>query len=267
VLSRLRALKRPASAPIVRQTYPSYAAALEDCSGYEVADLLDVIAAKTGVVRDDASAAASESDLHGLLALTTCALHTGKGRINVLDFGGACGAHYYTLRRLLPNPALNWVIVETPGMAERANRLVPHDASLAAVDSVAAGVSALNGTVDLVHASGALQCTPDPYAALASLLQAKAPVLMVTRGAVTAGSRDVIVVHESSLASNGPGALPPQFQDRAVSYPFVFASRERLLAQLRGSYRRILILPDHTGHFPVNQEPVCGFAALCSEPW
>ena len=272
MLSRLRAatFKPPTPAAPPRQIYASYAAALEGCGGYEEADLLDVISAKTRVVRDEAAAlenAASESDIHSLLALMTCALETRKPVLKVLDFGGACGAHYYNLRRLIPRPQLQWVIVETPGMAERANGLVQNGASLSAVASVADAVRALDGTVDLVHASGALQCTPDPFAALAALLEVRAPVLLLTRGAVTTGTREIIVVHESSLASNGPGPLPPQFQDRSVSYPFVFASRDRLLTQLRAVYRRILVLPDRTGHFPVNQEPVCGFAALCSEPW
>jgi putative methyltransferase (TIGR04325 family) len=271
VLRRLRiaAFGRPVSEAPSTRLFASYADALELCGGYEEAELLDVIAAKTTIVRDQTAplaTAVSESDVHTLLALTTCAL-TAKGpALKVLDFGGACGAHYYHMRRLAPQRPLHWTIVETAGMAGRANRLAAGDTCLSAFTSVADAVRALDGTVDLVHASGALQCTPDPYAALQALLEVRASVLLLTRGAVTTGDDDIVVIHESSLASNGPGSLPPQFQDRPVSYPFVFASRDRLLAQLRAVYRRVLLLPDHTGCFPVNCEPVHGFAALCSEP-
>jgi putative methyltransferase (TIGR04325 family) len=271
VARRLRAaaFEQPAPPARPRTIYGSYAEALAGCGGYEEADLLDVIAAKTRIVRDEAAAlepAASNGDLHSLLALMASELETRHSPLKVLDFGGACGAHYYKLRRLAPRQQLHWVIVETPGMAARANGLVPGGASLSAVASIAEAVDAL-GTVDLVHASGTLQCTPNPCAALAEMLAIRAPVLLLTRGAVTTSGREIIVVHESSLASNGPGPLPPGFQDRSVSYPFVFASRDRLLAQLHAVYRRILMLPDHSGHVPVNQEPVSGFAALCSEPW
>ena len=267
VLRRFRtsAFGRTAAAPAGMQLFASYEQALERCGGYEERDLLDVIEAKTRIFRDNpAPPALSESEVHSLLALTACALETTGPAIKVLDFGGACGAHYYHLRRLTARD-VRWVIVETPGMAGRANRLAAGISSLAAVTTIAEARTALGGSVDLAHASGTLQCTPDPYQALAGLLEVRAPFLLLTRGAVTTGDRDIVVVHRSSLASNGPGPLPPQFHDRPVSYPFVFASRERLLAQLRGAYRRIVVLPDHTGFFPVNQEPVQGFAVLCSE--
>lgn len=270
MLRRLRAVRfgRPAESLVSTKQFDSYADAVKLCGGYEEADLLDVVAAKTRIFRDEAASpmtALSESDGHSLLALTTCALATDAPILNVLDFGGACGAHYYRLRHLVPQRQLRWAIVETPGMADRANQLATGDSALSAFADVTAAARAL-GTVDLVHASGTLQCTPDPYASLAALLDVRAPVLLITRGAVTEGERDIVVIHQSSLASNGPGPLPQHFQDRPVSYPFVFASRHRLLGQLHSAYRRVVVLPDHTGHFSVNQEPVAGFAALCSQP-
>lgn len=272
MLRRLRAAAfgQPAPADRTIKVFDTYADALDHCGGYEEADLLEVIAAKTKVVRDDPAAlgsTVSESDVHSLLALTMSALAASGSALKVLDFGGACGAHYYHLRRLVPLRQLRWAIVETPGMAGCANRLAAGDTNLSAFTSVADALRALDGTVDLVHASGSLQCTPDPYAALDALLGIRAPILLLTRGAVTTGNRDLVVIHESSLASNGPGPLPPQFQDRPVSYPFLFASRDRVLAALGRVYRRVLLLPDRTGYVPVNHEPVDGFAALCSEPW
>jgi len=271
MLRRLRTAAFGTPAPLKTGTkvFASHAEALALCGGYEESDLLDVIAAKTQIFRDRAeqhAAVVSESDLHSLLALTTSAMATEATSVRVLDFGGACGAHYYNLRRLMPRHELRWAIVETPGMAERANGLAAGNSWPSAFSSVADATRALGGSVDLVHASGALQCTPDPQAALATLLEVRAPVLLLTRGAVTRGDRDVVAILESSLAANGPGPLPPHFQDRPLSFPFVFVSRERLLARLHAAYRRIVLLPDHTGHFPIDQEPVEGFAALCTEP-
>jgi putative methyltransferase (TIGR04325 family) len=258
------------SPSVSRKTYATYGAALEDSRGYEDAGLLDVVEAKTCAVRDeapDADEVASEGDVHRLLAISIAAAATRKSLLNILDFGGACGAHYYRMRRLAPTaPQLRWVIVETRGMAHRANRVARDYSSVCAVESVEDAVGTFGGDVDVVHAAGALQYVHDPYAMLAALLGVRAPVLLLTRGALTRGTSEIIVVQESSLSANGPGLLPPQFQDGTVSYPFVFARRERVMAQLRAAYKRVVLLSDAAGYFPVNDEPVCAFAALCTDP-
>ena len=261
-------LVRQAPAPS-RRLYPSYAAARECCSGYDDGELQDVVQAKTRALRQpEAVRTLGESDLHTLLSVLSAMVVGGsRSPLKVLDFGGACGAHYYRTRQaLVVAPRFQWVIVETSGMAARANALSNGSGELSAVDSVEEAIRRFGGRPDIVHASGALQCTPDPYGALGALLQVQAPFFLLTRGAVTRGDHDVIVTHESSLSANGPGPLPPQFADRAVSYPLVFARRSRFVSEIEAVYRQVLLLPDQSGCFPVNDEPVEGFAVLATTP-
>jgi putative methyltransferase (TIGR04325 family) len=140
--------------------YATYGGASLAARGYEDPTVLDVVEAKTAVWARSLEAAsfrATEDDVHRLLAIRTL----GGDTVSVLDFGGACGATYYSTRHLLgPRPLLRWVIVETVGMAARVHR---HASPFQAVSSVAAGVEALQGRVDLVHSAGTLQYTSDPF--------------------------------------------------------------------------------------------------------
>jgi putative methyltransferase (TIGR04325 family) len=89
--------------------------------------------------------------------------------LNVIDFGGAAGAHYFTIRALLPSEyQLRWVVVETPAMAAGgAKHLANDELSFTAKLQEA---EAKLGHIDLLHSSGTLQCLPDPIEQLRSMM-------------------------------------------------------------------------------------------------
>lgn len=79
----------------------------------------------------------------------------------VLNFGDACGIHYKLAVR--EQPLIRWAVVETPAMVKQAAVLATE--RLRFFDNVASAADWL-GSVDLIHASGALQYTPSPIDAV-----------------------------------------------------------------------------------------------------
>lgn len=251
-----------------KKRYASYGDALADCSpdGYENHDVVHVVVNKTLRYREQQLAASQPVPLdptsaYSLFALLLAA--EGKSRINVIDFGGAAGAHYFLARSLLPSTTkLNWLVVETPAMVNQARALLA-DGELR-FSSDLAEATTLMGEVDLLHTSGTLQCVANPYADLKQLMHIQANYLLLNRLGVTQGDHDVITVHQSRLSWNGPGAMPAGMTDRTITYPFVFPQESILREMVRESYQDIACFVDPSGIFPVWGEPIIGIGLLAS---
>lgn len=184
-------------------------------ASYEAADLVDVVFLKTVATRDGQPIDATTARL----ALPWL---VGSPR-RVLDFGGACGARYFALRGLIP-PDVEWHVVETPAMVERAREL--EDEHL----HFHTGIEGIDP--DLVIASGSLQFAPDPVAALRDLVALGAPTIVVTRTELATGTTPIRSIQQSRLAWNGAGPLPPGIADRVVEYPMIAAPVGEILAAL-----------------------------------
>jgi putative methyltransferase (TIGR04325 family) len=116
-----------------RKRYESYQSALADCSpnGYENHDVVDVVVRKTQRYREQLRDAVSPATVDATSAYSLFALllsAEAKTQINVIDFGGAAGAHYFLARSLLPHTTkLNWLVVETPAMVKQATPRLADD--------------------------------------------------------------------------------------------------------------------------------------------
>src|SRR4051794_30729350 len=84
------------------------------------------------------------------------------GVSSVLDFGGGCGLHYKQAR----SPNVQWAVVETPAMVERAKELATDRLQFFTEISEAAEWL---GDIDVMHSNGALQYVPHPEHALRHL--------------------------------------------------------------------------------------------------
>ena len=63
-------------------------------------------------------------DITALRTFVGLSLAISKKELNVVDFGGACGAHYFLAKALIGNRInLRWHVVETPTMANIARGL------------------------------------------------------------------------------------------------------------------------------------------------
>jgi putative methyltransferase (TIGR04325 family) len=184
---------------------------LDALYGYDAHRLVDVVYAKTAALigRDVAHLPGAERTMLGVLFAAT---QVSSTPLRVLDFGGACGFHYFASQRL--GVSTRWAVVETPAMAERASSLETNE--LKFFSTIDAASRWLEG-VDFVHSSGALQYTPTPSETLDQLLALSAPVIMWSRMALAEGAASTSMF-TSTLSAHGPGSMPAGVADAAVSY-------------------------------------------------
>lgn len=239
-------------------TFSSYGQAARACgeANYEESALLRVIRRKTELYRETLLSPQHRIALGELQLVSAIGLNRRDERVRVVDFGGACGAHFFALKSIVGDRVqFDYRVVETRGMVNEAKGL--ENDELKFFESLQQAKAGLNG-VDIVFSSGTLQCVPDPYKTLEDLVACKARFLILARIGMTNGARDVIVIHKSTLATNGPGPLPKGVQDAPVKYPFTFPVREKLESIITQHYRFRFRLMDPSGVFPVNDEPLVG---------
>lgn len=218
--------------------FESYAEAAAACgSAYEDdAQIAEVVVLKTERFVHDLDATVLPLDVsltRTLLGLACVAPDSGV--VRVLDFGGAAGYHYFLVRRFLPTSTrLDWRVVETPYIVERAGRIAP--AELTFYSSIEGATASWDRPPGLVFASGVLQCLPDPLAVARQLTEVGAPTLIVTRTALTTDGMRGTIIQTSRLANNGPGPMPDGIADRPLLFPTVLVPREELEAVLRQDY-------------------------------
>ena len=209
--------------------YLSYSAALDASrgAGYESSLLCDVVFAKTRLFIDRLRSS-RELDLEAARSLILLAIIrvTPSSVIKVLDFGGACGAHFWIASTVLPEQRLEWRVVETAAMVSR-GRLLSGD-SLKFYDSIDAACDD-SWKPDVIFASSSVQYSPDVEAAIFSLFQIGARQVFLTRTPWSDLDYPIFLIQQSALSANGPGSLPPEFADQIVTYPITYFPWRRLL--------------------------------------
>lgn len=248
-----------------QRQYDSFSDAMADCSkyGYENSELIDVIVEKTRRYRDTLWEAATPIQLNTTLAYSLCSLLAPPSpmEINVLDFGGAAGAHYFLARSMLPSSRkLNWTVVETAAMVQKAQPLFAGD-ELNFSSDLDVTLRAM-GQIDIIHSSATLQCVDTPYQYLQKLVSAHARYILLNRLGLTRGDHDVITVHESWLSENGQGPMPDGVSDKKVRYPFVFPKESIFMDILSRNHQIVSEIDDSSGIFPVGDEPIIGRGLL-----
>ena len=224
--------------------YASYSEAVKACqteTPYQDQDLLECILAKT---KRYLSADAKVLSPYEVSLFVFLSLLQGKSQskiLNVIDVGGACGMHYFQVRKVLPkNIRLRWKVVETPGMVRVASELTNDELSFH--DDLKAAVA--DNVVDGVFLSGLLQCCEKPWKMLSNILSVGAEVLGIYRVGCCKGDKDYLTVQDSRLSTNGPGELPEGFEDRIVKYPYYILSEEILFALLLKKYECAAVWDD-----------------------
>lgn len=207
-------------------TYESYQAAMADADGYEDDILTKVVVAK-GKKFSESLANGKEVDLMSLRTFLGVASAIKSNALSVIDFGGAAGTHYYLARSVISKDvSVDWRVVETPQMVKEAREQGLETNELSFYDSIE---SASNGEkFDLIFASGAVQCTPDPYGFLRKLTNINADKFVLTRTPVT--EKHVVLLQESTLSSNGVGDIPKHLNinDKVVSCPSSMLEKSKL---------------------------------------
>ncbi len=247
-------------------TYPTYADALKSCTtdAYEEQELIEVIFKKTQKFVENIKKQTIpiwESTAYSMIAMLNPVIESGLKQINVLDFGGACGAHYFHLRNIVDkNLKINWVVVETPTMVSFGQKLATDELSFCSNFDEA--IKKL-GHIDLIHTSGTLQCVDVPEKYLEDILNCNAKWICFNRLALNNMDRKAIAIHTSKLSWNGIGELPEGHTDKWIKYPFTFISEKIFLEKVQNKYTLIAKNFDQSGMFPVNGENIVGYGLLC----
>lgn len=243
---------RPRTAQALKQ-YQSFEDALQDSDTYEDPRVVEVVSRKTVAFRDALLSSTSmlvktRQTVQNMFVLS----HVEPQRpLNVLELGGACGASYFELNRLLPGRIKSWSVVETPAMAAEGRRRFSDD-RLTFFEDLGAAVALMQG-FDLIVAQGVLQYMGDPLKMMDDLLALGFKYIYVTRTLVRDGLE---AVHKSegalftrqatSLAAHGPGQVPPGLEDQISTQPLVLVSAEAVAARLAAHRHRILFRFDES---------------------
>jgi putative methyltransferase (TIGR04325 family) len=208
--------------------FPSYERALAVCQG-GMGDLAvaRVVYEKTTIYRNllksQRPLVCELASLRTCMALSLAQAGTAES-FHVIDFGGACGAHYFLAQAWLGHRVdLRWHVVENPTMATMAASL--EDGRVKFYDNLDEARAALD-RLDLVFSSGALQYVSQPYTSLQQLTACGASSLFLTRIGLSTASREFVTLQTSYLRDNGPGPMPVGMADRMVSYPVTLARKD-----------------------------------------
>lgn len=263
-----RLTKKKTPPPEKKIIYNAYADALSQCTtdAYEENELVEIIVKKTQrFAKEIATGGVNiwETAAYSMLGIINPIIENHPGPVNVLDFGGAAGAHYFITRQLInKNVQLNWVVVETPGMVKQATQLATPELSF--VDNFEEAVYRL-GKIHLLHSSGTLQCVDNPLYFLNQIVNCNATWLLLNRLGLNKKDNDVITIHSSMLSWNGIGPLPEGYTDRWVKYPFTFLAENKFLETLQNNYSIAATFNDRSGMYPVEGEAIIGYGILCKK--
>lgn len=219
----------------VRPLYGTREEAAAHCHGtaYGSGAIEQVVATKSKLYRqriDEDRALLLDEANQVLLSALCLAINGRNTRLNVIDFGGACGAHYFAARAMIDSSVrLQWRVIETTEMVSRAKELEADELCFAS--SLAEAVST-SDRVDLVFSSGALPYTADPYACLSALMDCRPTCLALTRLPVVEGLLDLFTVDETRLSGHGPGPPPDGLKDAKVRSAMTIMSTETLRGEI-----------------------------------
>jgi putative methyltransferase (TIGR04325 family) len=184
----------------------------------------------------------------------------GKDRLSVVDLGGSAGLHYFIAKAALgPRIPLQWHVVETPSLVRAAGALANEE--LRFFDSLE---EATNGweSVDLVFASGVMQCLPDTLDVLKKFALLRPRALCLTRTAVSpTKAKHVLIQQQISPAARAHGALNPE-----VRYPVVLLPRGAYERILREHFETVLRIIEEQNVYYINGKGAHMLGYLCRDP-
>jgi len=183
---------------------------------------------------------------------------TGRKTVAVLDFGGACGIHFFMCRNAINRGVkLKWKVIETPETVKRAAEL--GNAELSFIDSI----PETSGRIDVVHCSGSLQCTEKPIETLAKLTRLNPVYIVLSRLGLNRGENAVTTQHRSFVDWHGRGRLSEN-NGNEVFYPLTFAPENQFLDLIADSgYEIVRRIEDESGVISVRRTAIVGYGLVC----
>lgn len=246
--------------------YSTYEEAAKNCSStpYQEDELIQVIYLKTkNFIRklETETIPIWPTSAYSKISIINPIIESNKDKINVIDFGGACGAHYFHLRSIINKKLkFNWVVVETPKMVQYAKELSNEELSFS--DNLENAIKNIP-EIDLLHTSGTLQCVDNPYRYLSLILNSGAKWILFNRMGLNKSESDVVTILRTKLSWNGIGELPEGFNDKWISYPFIYVSEKTFINEVVKNYKIVAKFEESSGSHKVNKIETIGYGLLC----
>lgn len=192
--------------------YAQWESAQTDSHGYDQDAILEkVLVATRTVLRGEAaferdSVLFTEPEYNWpVLTALLCAANFSRGKLNVLDFGGALGSCYFQSRPMLEGLSeLVWNVVEQAHFSDCGRRHIECD-ELQFHDSIPSAL--LRAKPDAILLSGTLQYLPDPVKTLDDLASIGAEYMILDRTTVNQGPGNILFVQHVP-ASIYPASYP-----------------------------------------------------------
>lgn len=244
--------------------YPDFDAARKHISdaSYEDPELCRMIAEKTRIYREKLSQTpvdlnAAQSFL--LSVIQKILVEDKTTTLNVLDLGGACGAHYFEIKRLLPkNVGLKWMVIETAEMVRAASQIEKETSEL----FFCSELDQTDLKPQLIHSSSTLQYVPQPYVLIEQLKKTGTEWMFFNRMMFNTGKNDLITIQQSQMADNGPGPMPVNFTNKLIRYPHTNMSYSRFNQAFLPEYKPEWIFDEPSGNISKGEQNFIGKGML-----
>ncbi len=148
-------------------------------------------------------------------------------KINVLDFGGALGTHYFQNKDFLnPIQIQSWIVVEQGHYVNAGNKYISDDILKFATD--------IDNVEDanILLMSGVLQYLPEPYKFLEKAINKKLEYILIDRTPFNLNERDRLTIQK----------VPPSIYE--ATYPHWFFNEKKFLNTFNGKYELITDFDD-----------------------
>lgn len=232
-----------------RGDYINFNHALTHCKNqsYENEDLVNIIYEKTLLWKKKLQ---NEDkiilDYNNLQILSSILIASTNNNINLLDFGGSFGTHYFLLKYFLnkinKNLLFSWNIIENSTIVRKSKILSTQD--LKFFNSINE-INYSDNVFDLVIISGVLQYLPEPFKYLDEIINTKSKYILINRIPLFDNNKSKIAVQHSNLSMNGPGELPPGIKDIRIKYPIHLLPKSLILEYLSANYVLITTFIDN----------------------
>lgn len=183
-----------------------------------------------------------------------------KDILHILDIGGACGIHYFPIKKILGEKyKFKWTIVETNALTNIAKDL--ENEELKFCNNINDAIESLE-KIDLIIASGAIQYLDNPKKTLTNLTNLGAEYILLTRLSLTQSSEEIITVQKSLLSQNSFEKLPNGFSDRIIKYPHTTMKETDFESIIYTNYDVKLHFDDESGIQKINNKKCIGYGLL-----
>lgn len=228
--------------------------------GYQNNDLLRNIIYKTNTIIKDNFLNLELDDIRIFVILSYL---KDKNNLNILDYGGAAGYHYYLFKKFYKKQ-LKWNIIENYEfynlISEVKNNYIPDEIRYFKSFE---DENLLNINIDLIFCSCSLQYSEDPISTLKKLISLKPKYIYITRMPLLENGLKKIYLQYSDITSNGPKVESLYQKKMKVSYPITLINKVELEKLLFKSYNKIFSMLEDKNAYNFKNENIDLYGYLC----